>query len=543
MDGFEAFIVAHDGDDTSRLLLSQKEWPSSSDPALAGIDARKLAVNTLEARRKLRKKAPAWHAATSLVYPTSLCAEQCSSETTASYKAALAGRIIHEYADRDSEVPIWSEAPTRDPASRPEETPSDSRPKISGKRRSQPGPSHSGLTHAGRIADLTGGLGVDDLEFSKVASEVFYNEMDSELAAAARHNFAALGASGISVSCKEVRTGELCALLGGFAPDLVFIDPARRSSQGRKVFRLQDCSPDVTTLVPEVFSLCRHILLKLSPMADISLVVKELGEAFSPTGPDPTDQSRPFAPSSFWNTTSQAVEESVSTLRAGSTAAPSPGSPVREVHVVAAEGECKELLVWMDREWMGGYSLTCCEDGKVLSFGSGEAGACEPVLVSALDEVRWVFEPGKSLSKAGLFSEVCARLVLRKLGRHTHLYSIPSLDETGVGGCLEKRRESADASDPGRMTLGNDRSMSARLEDFGKVFEVLEILPLNKASLKDVGRRYPRSEVSAKNIPLTSDALRAKLKVKSGDDAHIFGVRIDLPSGPENHLVICRAVR
>ena len=37
------------------------------------------------------------------------------------------------------------------------------------------------------------------------------------------------------------------------------------------------------------------------------------------------------------------------------------GTTCREVHIVATGGECKELLIWMDREWNGIYSVHAVE--------------------------------------------------------------------------------------------------------------------------------------------------------------------------------------
>ena len=60
-------------------------------------------------------------------------------------------------------------------------------------------------------------------------------------------------------------------LLGDFRPDIIFMDPARRSADGSKVFLLEHCSPDVLSLRDELFSLSRYIMLKVSPMADIKV--------------------------------------------------------------------------------------------------------------------------------------------------------------------------------------------------------------------------------------------------------------------------------
>lgn len=80
-----------------RLVMSRREWPSPGDAGLAGLDAKSLAVNTIEGRKKLRKKLPEWVACSRLVYPSTLCTEQCSSSDTARYKASIVQRIFNEH--------------------------------------------------------------------------------------------------------------------------------------------------------------------------------------------------------------------------------------------------------------------------------------------------------------------------------------------------------------------------------------------------------------------------------------------------------------
>ena len=445
MDNFERLIVENEGADTVRLVMSRREWPVPGDPGLAGLDAKSLAINTIEGRRRLRKKLPEWVACTGLVYPSSLCAEQCSSSDTARYKALIVQRILNEYVGS--------------------------------------GEMTSGTRKAGKIADLTGGLGVDSWAFSKVAGDVLYNEMNPELAAVARHNFKELGVTNIFIKNQEATADSLENLIGDFKPDVIFMDPARRDSAGKKVFLLEDCSPDVLKMLPELFRISRFVLLKLSPMADISMAVERLDRTYEAYRQDTCGDG--------WN-----------------------GQWVREVHVVASGGECKELLILLDREHEGGYSLTCREDGKTLTFTSKEIAESKATLPDSTF-ARIIFEPGKSLTKAGAFNALCERFGLVKLARFTHLYTIGEpLSETEIE---EKIKQ---------------------FKDFGKVYFVKETLPLNKASIKDIGKRYPHSEVSAKNIPMSSDELRARLKVKSGDDAHIFGARIETPYNEDNYLIV-----
>ena len=469
MDSFEKFIVENGNADTVRLVMACKEWPVPEDAELAELDAKSLAVNTIEGRRRLRKKLPEWVACTGLVYPSSLCAEQCSSSDTARYKASIVQRIFNEYVGT---VASMVGDPCRTTGSATEN-----------KMVTSAGSVTIGTRKTGRIADLTGGLGVDSWAFSEVAEEVLYNEMNPALAAAARHNFKALGVTNIFIKNSEATSDSLKDIFGDFRPDVIFLDPARRDSAGKKVFLLEDCSPDVLKILPELFGISRFVLLKLSPMADITMAVERLDRTY--------EEYLEKASGKGWN-----------------------GQWVREVHVVASGGECKELLILLDGEWNEGYSLTCREDGKTLTFKPEEitkAKAGYPDSTFA----RIIFEPGKSLTKAGVSNAICERFGLVKLARFTHLYTI---------------------SEP--LSDSESEQRTAPLKDFGKVFYVKEILPLNKSSMKDVGKRYPHSEVSAKNIPMSSDELRTRLKVKSGDDAHIFGVRIETPYNEDNYLIV-----
>ena len=76
------------------------------------------------------------------------------------------------------------------------------------------------------------------------------------------------------------------------------------------------------------------------------------------------------------------------------------------------------------------------------------------------------------------------------------------------------------------------------LRNFGKIFKILEVGPLNKQTIRDFGRKYPKAEVSARNIPMTSDELRKKLKVASGGDIHIFGIRVDFENATTANYLI-----
>lgn len=192
--------------------------------------------------RKLERKVPSWSGA-SVEIPQSINFQQCSGEIAARYKASL-------------------------------------------------------VAPGARVADLTGGLGVDSWAFSQVASAVWYNERDAVLRDAVGRNFAALGVSNVAFNCFDISpdASDWQEALKDFAPDVVYIDPARRDASGRKVFLLEDCSPDVLALMPSLLSLAPAVMVKVSPMADITMLRRRLQGYLS------------------------------------------------EIHVVGADSECKELL-------------------------------------------------------------------------------------------------------------------------------------------------------------------------------------------------------
>ena len=314
-----------------------------------------------------------------------------------------------------------------------------------------------------KIADLTGGMGVDAWAFAQVAEEVLYNEMKPELAEAARLNFKELGVGNVRVRNEKVEPGKVVEVLDGFSPDVIFLDPARRAEDGRKVFLIEECQPDVLGLLPDLFAASRYVLLKLSPMADITMACRRLGEH------------------------------------------------VKEVHVVASGGEGKELLFLLDRTWTDGYNLTAFENGHTLSWYPEEEATAVPILPASPALTGVLFEPGKALTKAGAFNLLCSRYGLTKLGLHTHLYAGEAVPE--------------------------------ELRPFGKEFDILEVMPLNNRTMKEAGKMWPQAEVTARNVPMSSDLLRKKVGCASGGTVHLFGVRADAASEAGNYLIVTKHKR
>ena len=446
---FSEFILTHDSVDIATLALQRSRLAKE-------VSDWDLALCTLEARRKLKAKLPSWYAIPSLWYPLPLSAEQCSSEETALYKASLLTRLEEGTI---SETVASRPLP---PAVGPSLLCGRGWPQVSATVPS------SGL----HIADITGGLGVDAWAFSKVCEKVLYNEMKPELARAAEHNFKLLGADNIVVrNCcvgnggrfpvkpgmtegKGITEDEgmtVREILGDFEPDVIFMDPARRDDVGRKVFMLEDCSPNVLELLPELYEACPRIMLKLSPMADITAVCRQL-----------------------------------------------PG--VKEVHVVEADGECKELLLILEKGFKGQYGLFLYANASVAEItwtqpgndGGEDLYHCRRE--SAISD-KVLFVPGKGLMKTGAFRWP-ETFGLKQLAASTHMY-------TGEAKVPE-------------------------LEPFGKFYSIVETVPLSNKSIKEIGKKYPQADVTARNIPITSDELRKRLGVKPSDGTvHIFGLLSD----------------
>lgn len=137
---------------------------------------------------------------------------------------------------------------------------------------------HASLVPPGsRVADLTAGLGADACAMSDHA-DVTAVERDPEVAAALRHNYAASGTlTVVEADCRDFVRDYLAR---GEEPfDVIFIDPARRSADGGRVYALDGCEPDVTAMMPDLLRMGRRVIVKASPMLDITHTTGELPEA------------------------------------------------------------------------------------------------------------------------------------------------------------------------------------------------------------------------------------------------------------------------
>ncbi|WP_316815218.1 methyltransferase domain-containing protein [Pedobacter nyackensis] len=203
----QEYINNHLNDDVHKIAMAKSPF--------GDVEAKELA-SQIAAKNKSQRKLPSWYAANNIYYPALLSIEQCSSETTACYKAEL--------------------------------------------------------VKGNSLIDLTGGFGVDSLYFAKKTATVTHCEINAELSEIAAHNAQVLGQDNISFF-----TGDGLAWLQetNATFDTIYIDPARRSTAG-KVFMLKDCTPNVIEDLDLLLAKSKRIIIKTAPLLDLSAGLKEL---------------------------------------------------------------------------------------------------------------------------------------------------------------------------------------------------------------------------------------------------------------------------
>ena len=361
------FIRQHQDDDVRQLAFLGSKYPEVDMP---------FALDQIRGRKMARVKLPRWASLEGIIYPPHISMEQCSSESTALYKAELAARLLG--------LPVSSSGTEMKAENEIE------------------------------FVDLTGGFGVD---FSYIAARLgvksMYVERQAHLCEAAKENFGRLG-----LKNAIVKNGDGIEVLHSFHPKkkdaasaddslgitydqprsllktnlgfkIIFIDPARRDDAGNKVVSLKDCTPDVTVLQEEMLSKADYVIIKLSPMLDWHRAISEL-------------------------------------------------SHVREVHIISVNNECKELLLVLSARNMGEMEVSSAdgevkhvENLRIYCTNDAQSFVCDEldmessqvkIAPSTLEEMQYLYEPNASLMKAGCFGVLSGRYDARMLSKNSHLF-------------------------------------------------------------------------------------------------------------------------
>ena len=321
------FLKIHKRDDVNDLLLHASRYPD--------IDIRRLAVQ-VSGWQMAERKLPLWADTDGILFPEHISMEQCSSQPTAYYKYHIARELFDDLC-RKQQIDNSNEQNVR-------------------------------------IADLTGGFGVDSTMLAKAFHKSFltYIEMNRDLCDLANHNLPLLGINNYNV---------ICGCCEDMLPSLphqtfIFIDPARRDKHGRKTVALADCVPDITTLNEQLIEKADYVLVKLSPMIDICSVLNDV-------------------------------------------------KGVVAVHVVSVDNECKEVLAVLN----GGADKKCpiryyCvnilkDHNVVMEYDSEEERSVRIKYANHLQQ--FLYEPNASVMKAGAVNVAAEKFQFLKLHPNSQL--------------------------------------------------------------------------------------------------------------------------
>ncbi|MBQ7350910.1 MAG: SAM-dependent methyltransferase [Bacteroides sp.] len=285
------------------------------------------AMVQISGRQIAEAKIPSWSKVQGLLYPKHLSMEQCSSEATACYKAEL--------------------------------------------------------VKGDTLADLTGGFGIDCSFLSRKFKKADYVERQAELCDLARHNFPLLGLH------IDVHNEDGVEYLKRMNPvDCLFLDPARRDSHGGKTVAISDCEPDVSALEELLVEKARTVMVKLSPMLDLSLALKTLKH-------------------------------------------------VVEVHIVSVNNECKELLLILQKHPVSSEVSIHCEhmvnsnEHQHFVFTQEQERTSDCSLANEVG--AYLYEPNASILKAGAYRSLTQSYEVKKLHSSSHLYVSSRLIEDFPG--------------------------------------------------------------------------------------------------------------
>ena len=197
----------------------------------------------------------------------------------------------------------------------------------------------------GAVLDMTCGLGIDTMALAKRFERVVSIERNEALAEVVRYNMSLLGITNVEV---VTASSEEYVATTTEHFDWIFVDPDRRSAEGKKMVCMEDCSPNVVELMPRLREISERVAIKLSPMFDCA-------EAFRLCSP-------------------------------------------ADVEVVSISGECKEVNIYTNAE-RDVLRIAVIGDGEWMF--SNEAMVAEPSTEAFTPaEYRYLLVPDVALQKA-----------------------------------------------------------------------------------------------------------------------------------------------
>ncbi len=337
----------------------------------------------IRGRQMAAFKIPSWFAIPEIIYPAHLALEQASSEITARYKVEVISQC-----------------------------------------------------NKGVLLDATGGLGVDFSFMARHFHKALYIEQNADLCTLAEHNFKELSLENVSIMHRD---SERFLREMDQHVDVLYLDPSRRDYIGKRVFCIEDCTPNVMELLPNILQKADSVLIKYSPMLDISFAANRLQN-------------------------------------------------VSQVHVVSVENECKELLFLLQKEPNGctcfavDYKRNSARDVDVFTLEEEQTALIE----YASKPIRYLYEPNSSLLKAGAFKFVAKKYDVAKLHQHSHLYTSNKFIPHFPGRVFEVKQFFPPSKENLRAFLAKTKKANISVRNFP--MSVAEIR--KKTNLKEGGEEY-----------------------------------------------------
>jgi hypothetical protein len=163
----------------------------------------------------------------------------------------------------------------------------------------------------------------------------------------------------------------------------------------------------------------------------------------------------------------------------------------QEVHIVAVNNECKEVLVRVKGDLIvekGEIDIICAnlpQQGQPFVFTRKAEEAC--TIAYSLPQT-YLYEPNAAILKAGAFKQVAQQMGVHKLHPNSHLYTSDTL-----------------------------------VSHFpGRIFTIDRITKVQKKEINDI----EKANLSIRNFPGSVADLRKKLKLKDGGDTYIFATTL-----------------
>lgn len=284
-------------------------------------------------KQKAKRKLPEWYANEKIIYPASISLEQCSSIETARYK--------------------------------------------------------SNLVSGNSLIDITGGMGIDVYYMSQNFKKAYYCEIQEELANITKHNLKQLGSK---IHC---HTGNGIAYLQHIEEELscIYLDPARRDNLNKKVYQLEDCTPNIIEIETDLVSKSQTVMVKCAPMLDINLALKQLKH-------------------------------------------------INSLYIVSHNNECKELLFILSKKQIAAPKIISVNIGTKMTRSFEFTQQEEQDCITEFGEVqKYIYLPNASILKAGAFKLISKRYPVSKLATNSHLYCSDEIIDDFPGRIFEVKAQ------------------------------------------------------------------------------------------------------